>query len=54
MGDKMSATYRAIALSGPGPFSKVSKPLLRPEQESIKCGILDQDTAAARARQSCM
>jgi hypothetical protein len=28
--------------------------LHRPDQESTKCGIFDQDTAAIRAKQWCM
>ena len=54
IGAKMNATYRAIALSGPGQFSEVSKPLLNlgPNQVRIRveaCGVCHSDSATVEA-----
>jgi alcohol dehydrogenase, propanol-preferring len=46
----MSATYRAIELSGPGKFSEVRKPLLDPGPNQVRirveaCGVCHSDSA---------
>jgi alcohol dehydrogenase, propanol-preferring len=46
----MSATYRAIELSGPGKFSEVRKPLLDPGPNQVRirveaCGVCHSDAA---------
>src|SRR5580658_4274077 len=50
----MSATYRAIALSGPGQFSEVSKPLLDPGPNQVRirveaCGVCHSDSGTVEA-----
>jgi alcohol dehydrogenase, propanol-preferring len=50
----MNATYRAIALSGPGQFSEVSKPLLDPGSNQVRirveaCGVCHSDSGTVEA-----
>jgi hypothetical protein len=50
----MNATYRAIALSGPGQFSEVNKPLLDPGPGQVRirveaCGVCHSDSGTVEA-----
>jgi Alcohol dehydrogenase GroES-like domain len=50
----MTATYKAIELSGPGKFSEVTKPLLDPGPGHVRirveaCGVCHSDAATVEA-----
>ena len=54
MRGNMTATYRAIALSGPGQFSEVIKPVLDPGLNQVRirvvaCGVCHSDSGTVEA-----